>query len=197
MQKFDKQAREQARLRGEYPTFLELEEFEDKFRPKENHNSSQRQPGVTSIGNWMYETYGDDLDVVREAVEDGTKGVWTVLDCDGEMIIANGYHRVNRVGYILTTVIPDENLAINVMDGDDHKFEIRYFENEFEFERAKQTGDHGNMKLHVLEATHEESASQALESQFPHAVILSVSAVIEDEEDDDDDDLYPERETDT
>lgn len=28
--------------------------------------------------------------------------IWTMLDCDGKMRIVNGWHRVNRMYYVLT-----------------------------------------------------------------------------------------------
>lgn len=57
----------------------------------------------------MYETYGDDLAVVtKRAANINAKAhlkVWTLVeDDDGEPVIVNGYHRVNRVGYFITVV---------------------------------------------------------------------------------------------
>lgn len=52
-------------------------------------------------GGCLYETYGRDLAAVRAA---DPAHIWTVLESDGEMFIASGFHFVNRLGYLLTEV---------------------------------------------------------------------------------------------
>jgi len=53
------------------------------------------EPGVA-------ETYGDDLYDVQKHNESHPKTVWTILDVDGELIIAAGYHYVNRLQYFIS-----------------------------------------------------------------------------------------------
>lgn len=60
----------------------------------------------------MFETYRPDLDFVRAQPQ---KNVWTVLDCDGKLIVADGYHLVNRLGYYVTEVACPENEFIDVI----------------------------------------------------------------------------------
>jgi surface polysaccharide O-acyltransferase-like enzyme len=59
---------------------------------------------ICSFGGTMYETYGLEEEYIRQMAQDEKtkKRVWTVLDCDGELIIAAGFHFVNRMGYIIT-----------------------------------------------------------------------------------------------
>ncbi len=64
--------------------------FWNKYIPVKNHLSDS---------GCVFETYGEDLDFVKSC--DQTK-VWTLLDCDGKMIIASGFHIVNRISYFVT-----------------------------------------------------------------------------------------------
>lgn len=50
-------------------------------------------------GSILLETYGADFDKVRDADE---SKVWTLLDCEGVLLVASGFHFVNRLNYILT-----------------------------------------------------------------------------------------------
>jgi hypothetical protein len=55
----------------------------------------------------MFETYGADLDhvLVFANAKSGAmrRRVWTLVeDDDGDAVIVNGYHLVNRLGYFLT-----------------------------------------------------------------------------------------------
>jgi len=65
-----------------------FEAFEKKYLPISNGE-----------GSILLETYGEDLEKVRKA--DSGK-VWTLLDCDGVLFVASGFHFVNRLNYILT-----------------------------------------------------------------------------------------------
>lgn len=78
---------------------LTLDEFYDRFRPVPH----PRDP-YAPFWCCMLETYGEDLEHVHRIQETMPNTVWTVLDCDGELIIASGYHHVNRMGYIITEV---------------------------------------------------------------------------------------------
>lgn len=52
----------------------------------------------------MLETYGRELEHVKKVLETAPDTVWTVLDCDGPLVVGSGFHHVNRVGYIITEV---------------------------------------------------------------------------------------------
>ena len=64
-----------------------FETFEKRYAP------------ISRDGDIIFETYGSDLDTIKRA---DSKNLWTLLDCDGRLIIASGFHYVNRMGYILT-----------------------------------------------------------------------------------------------
>ena len=72
-------------------------EFEAQYSPEANPldaNASWNGP--------MLETYGEELELVKR-VDSKTPGrVWTILDCDGHLVVASGFHFVNRFGYIIT-----------------------------------------------------------------------------------------------
>jgi hypothetical protein len=76
---------------------ITYDEFMDIFKPRIN-------PATGVNGSWngrVFETYGKEFAEVQKA--DDNK-VWTLLDNDGEMTIAAGFHRVNRMGHFITEV---------------------------------------------------------------------------------------------
>lgn len=84
---------------------LSYDKWIEAFKP----NINTTTPGSAFDGT-MYETYGADLDEVIKWA-DGAMGtsyrrkVWTIVENDdGDLVIVDGYHRVNRIGYLLTTV---------------------------------------------------------------------------------------------
>lgn len=70
---------------------LSMDEFIDTYDPEQEDCILR-----------YYETYGLDLLIVKAMAKTFPNHVWTVLDCDGKLIIQSGYHHVNRVNYILT-----------------------------------------------------------------------------------------------
>lgn len=77
------------------------EKFDEEFTPIQNH----LRPGET-----MFETFGPELDFVRAQPDNK---VWTLMDDDdGNLVIASGFHFVNRVGYYITTVPWTENTTV-------------------------------------------------------------------------------------
>jgi len=73
------------------------EQFWDQFKPIKNHLD-----GNASFNGCMFETYKNELEAVQKAAEATPLNVWTILDCDGKLIITAGYHFVNRTGYLIT-----------------------------------------------------------------------------------------------
>lgn len=98
---------------------LSEEEFEIKFELVINHIERANQPStvadedICSFSGCMYETFGEELDFVREMAKQNR--VITIIetdceDCDEEdgyaslsMYYVSGYHFVNRIGYLITT----------------------------------------------------------------------------------------------
>ena len=56
----------------------------------------------SSFDNTMFETYGPELDYVAEVAKRTPKRVWTLLEIEDKLLIANGMHHVNRLGYFVT-----------------------------------------------------------------------------------------------
>jgi len=55
-----------------------------------------------SFNNCMFETYGEEYQLVVKQVGLYPASVWTVIDCDGWFGITAGYHWINRIGYLIT-----------------------------------------------------------------------------------------------
>lgn len=87
--------------------------FFETYKPKKNPFN----PDAGWDGS-MLETYGEELEHVLDAYRTAPGTVWTVLDCDGAMIVGNGYHHVNRLGYIITEVPCPSGVDIDVIDPD-------------------------------------------------------------------------------
>jgi hypothetical protein len=56
-------------------------------------------PEIRKDGSILFETYGKDLDGVRKT---HSQHIWTLLDCNGRLVIVAGYHLVNRMNYLIT-----------------------------------------------------------------------------------------------
>lgn len=81
--------------------FIELtwEQFEEEFKPIKNHL-------VPDPDQQMFETYGDELEFVRQQ---NPLNIWTYGDGDYCSFISNGYHLINRIGYYITEVPWEED----------------------------------------------------------------------------------------
>ena len=77
--------------------------WQDKYKPQLNHIDNNASWGDEEGGR-MYETYGAELEYVRQQTEINLKKVWTLLEVDGEQYVCAGYHFINRLGYFITEV---------------------------------------------------------------------------------------------
>jgi hypothetical protein len=60
----------------------------------------------------LFETYGEELDFVRSQ---DPRTIWTLVDGDdGDQYVISGYHLVNRIGYLISTVPFPEDVDIAV-----------------------------------------------------------------------------------
>jgi predicted nucleotide-binding protein (sugar kinase/HSP70/actin superfamily) len=50
----------------------------------------------------LSQTYGEDL---RQGMATHSQHVWTLLDCDGKLVVGAGYHLVNRINHRITLAI--------------------------------------------------------------------------------------------
>ena len=72
------------------------DEFVERFKPVENHLDDN-----ASFDGCMFETYGEELAFVRRQDPDL---IWTLVDSDDGLAIIEGYHLVNRIGYLIASV---------------------------------------------------------------------------------------------
>jgi hypothetical protein len=75
---------------------LTLEEFTTRFRPLANIIN-----GDAPWNGMMYETFGEELAHVKALAQSEPNRIWTILDCDGQSVVTNGFQLVNRSGYII------------------------------------------------------------------------------------------------
>jgi hypothetical protein len=75
---------------------ISYEQWLEKYRPIKNPFDSD-----APFEGCMFETYGADLEFVH--IQPARK-IWTLLDCDGKLILCEGFHYVNRHGYFISEV---------------------------------------------------------------------------------------------
>jgi hypothetical protein len=75
-----------------------LPEFpDDKYPPDPAFKSEH------GYDHGTMETYGADYEKVLEQAEKNERTVWTIVDCDGRLLIIPGLHFVNRMNYYIST----------------------------------------------------------------------------------------------
>lgn len=85
------------------------------------HYKPVKNPFV-KFGSWdgcMLEPYGLELAHVQEVMATDPGKVWTILDCDGDLVVSSGFALVNRMGYIITEVPVAPGELVTVEDYDD------------------------------------------------------------------------------
>lgn len=84
----------------------------EKFKPIEN--TSQTALWEYDGKKYGFETYGEDLAVVRKA---NPAKIWTLIEGDEGQYISAGYHLVNRMGYFICEVaFTDEDKVTDYCD---------------------------------------------------------------------------------
>jgi hypothetical protein len=88
------------------------EEFEAHFPLRANHLNPSASWQVGDGPGCLFETFGEEAEFVSKQ---DPSTVWTLVD-DGEggECIMSGFHIVNRLGYLLSTVPMPEGTAIEV-----------------------------------------------------------------------------------
>jgi len=91
---------------------ITIEQFWREYRPQLNpYNDNASWDGC------MLETYGDEFTLVKNTFEFSPERVWTIIeDDDGDPILTNGFHYVNRIGYVVTSRPAPADTFINVID---------------------------------------------------------------------------------
>jgi hypothetical protein len=109
--------------------YIELTEdqFDVHYPLKPNHLNPSAGWAVGDAEGCLFDTNGEELAFVRRQ---DPRSVWTLLDGDdGDMYVVNGFHFVNRIGYLASTIPVPDNLTIEahlpmskdiVLPEDDH-----------------------------------------------------------------------------
>jgi hypothetical protein len=95
-------------------TFIELseDEFDATYPLVPNHINPNASWGVGEGSGCLFETYGEELEFVRKQ---DPNTIWTLLDGDeGNLYLASGYHLVNRIGYLISTVGVPSGVSVQV-----------------------------------------------------------------------------------
>lgn len=69
-------------------------DFFDTYTVIQNHLDDN-----ASLDGAMFETYGPELEFVK--AQDPNK-IWTQIEAEGNVVIAQGFHFVNCLGYLIT-----------------------------------------------------------------------------------------------
>ena len=88
-------------------TQLTEDEFDKQHPLITNHINLNATWAFGDGPGCLFETSGEELDFVRSQAP-GT--IWTLVDGDdGNQYVISGYHLVNRIGYLISTIpFPDD-----------------------------------------------------------------------------------------
>lgn len=90
---------------------LTYESWHARYRPEYNYLTKDEHP---AFDGEMFETYGDEVAYVEKV---SPSRVWTYMDGDdGALVIVNGLHMVNRIGYFVTDEPWTEDVQV-ILDG--------------------------------------------------------------------------------
>ncbi len=99
------------------------DEFDATYPLKTNHLRADASWDYGD-GGCLFETYGEELEFVRQQ---DPRTIWTLVDGDdGDQYLISGFHVVNRIGYLISTVPVPEGIEIQVripMEDDDSDVE--------------------------------------------------------------------------
>jgi hypothetical protein len=88
------------------------DEFDARFPLRRNHLNPHASWAFDDDGGCLFETYGEELAFVRQQ---DPRTVWTFVDGDdGDQYVVSGFHFVNRIGYLISTVPSPEGVDILV-----------------------------------------------------------------------------------
>ena len=87
---------------------LTEDQFDEQFTVKPNHIT-----GNEAFGG-LYETYDEELEYTFQLSQKSNR-VWTILDGDDDKTyIASGFHRINRVGFLITEEEYEEEYEVEL-----------------------------------------------------------------------------------
>ena len=88
------------------------DEFDARYPLRTNHLNPHASWAFGDDRGCLFETYGEELAFVRQQ---DRRTIWTLVDGDdGDQYLQSGFHIVNRIGYLLSTVPVPEGADIQV-----------------------------------------------------------------------------------
>lgn len=88
------------------------DEFDQRYPLVPNYLNRHASWATGDGPGCLFETYGEELDFVRAK---DARFVWTLIDGDdGDMYLVSGFHRVNRVGYLISSKPLREGTCVQV-----------------------------------------------------------------------------------
>ena len=94
-------------------TRMTEDEFDDTYPLVANHIDPNASWSPANGPGCLFETYGEELDFVRAQ---NPRTIWTLVDGDDDnQHVISGYHLVNRIGYLISTVPFPEDADIEVL----------------------------------------------------------------------------------
>ena len=89
---------------------LTEDEFDANYSFLPNHLNPDASWVIGDGSGCLFETYGEELEFVRCQ---NPRTIWTLLDGnEGDLLVVSGYHFVNRIGYLISTVPLPENMTV-------------------------------------------------------------------------------------
>lgn len=83
----------------------EVLEYQTDFLSKYSPHTNEMNPNAL-FGGCMFETLGEELEYVMEMETQINPGsVWTIVSHDEGLFLEQGFHTVNRMGYIITSAV--------------------------------------------------------------------------------------------
>jgi hypothetical protein len=84
------------------PLEITEDEFDTRYPLVANHLNPNASWGFGDRPGCLFETYGEELTFVRSQ---DPRTIWTLVDGDdGDQYVLSGYHLVNRIGYLISTI---------------------------------------------------------------------------------------------
>ena len=94
-------------------TKMTEDDFDKQYPLVTNHIDPNASWAFDDGPGCLFETYGEELDFVRAQ---NPRHIWTLVDGDDDnQYVISGYHLVNRIGYLISTIPFPEDADIEVL----------------------------------------------------------------------------------
>jgi len=95
------------------PLEMTEDEFDTRYPLVVNHLNPNASWTFGDGPGCLFETYGQELAFVRSQ---NPRTIWTFVDGDdGNQYVLSGYHLVNRIGYLISTIAFPEDADIVIL----------------------------------------------------------------------------------